>query len=182
MSNRRATLARLAGTIVTVAVALGGIGLAGPGQAADHEKSKTERVIVLTKDGKAGDGEHRRVRIIGPEGDHPRIHVIHPDGGDHHVRVIERGGGERHVRIIGPEGLRNCDGDSSSIDESSDEGRQRTRIMVCSRGGDASAAERLERLVEVKERIGAENELSAEHKERVIAALEAEIARLRRSE
>jgi hypothetical protein len=182
MDNRSVGLRYYAGTIVTVALTLSGLALAGPSQAADHEKRKGERIIIVTKDGKHADGEHSQIRIHSDKGEHRRVRIIGPQHGDDHVRVIHPEG-EHRIHIIGPEGMRGCSGDGDAIDEGSGEGRDRTRVMVCTSGDESdSVAERIERLEKVRTRIGSDDELSDERKARISAALDAEIARLRRSE
>jgi hypothetical protein len=86
-----------------------------------------------------------------------------------------------HIEMHGPHGdvtVPSCDqGQRDEINEGT-EGNQ-TRIVLCSRGGEASPAQRAERLQHVRDRLANESELSAEQRARVLAAIDAQIARLR---
>ena len=150
-----------------------------PHAAHDHGR---ERVIVRTyrhdehrghRDGastgrrNSGDGERREER---------RVHVITTGDRDgHHARIIERhGGADAHVMMMGGEECRNAN--RSEVNEGS--GNNVTRVIVCSRG-ERSAAERAEHLQRARARMAEDNEIPAEHRQRVLAAIDREIARLR---
>jgi hypothetical protein len=69
------------------------------------------------------------------------------------------------------------EGQRTDVNEGDD--HERTRVILCSRGGSATPAERAERLRQVRDRLAGDSDLSAEQKARVTAALDREIARLR---
>nr|MDP8995118.1 hypothetical protein [Pseudomonadota bacterium] len=64
----------------------------------------------------------------------------------------------------------------ANVDEQT--GNQRTRVILCT-SGETDAATRLQRLQQVRERIAANEELPAEHRAGVLAAIDREIASLR---
>lgn len=58
------------------------------------------------------------------------------------------------------------------------DGDRRTRIIVCG-NGESTAAEQAERLQRARDRLAGDGELTREHRERMLAAIDREIARLR---
>jgi len=154
--------------------------------AAGHERHE-ERIVIRThriEDGdhhaRSGhgahsghrDGEPRVFVMTRPGHGEPAGHGAHAGDGDHHARVfrMHRGDGEAVA-------LENCDGgDRAEVNEGSE--NERTHVIICSRGG-GTPAERSERLQHIRDRMAADTELSADHRARVTAALEREIARLR---
>jgi hypothetical protein len=90
------------------------------------------------------------------------------------------GDGERRVRVMhdGAMAVADCGGERAAVSESTDGDRERTRIILCGKG-DLTDAQRVEKLERALARISANEELSAEHKEKVTAALRAAIERLR---
>ena len=179
MKDHRSSRARmLAGAAFILAVAGVGAAVGTPGlaqpdapkqdQAQPPEARQVERrVIIREQDGEpqAGDRrEHReRVIVMTPrgeghgDGDHARHVEIHRDG--HEVVIPD------------------CDhGQADEVNEGTD--HDRTRIVLCSRGN-ATPAERAERLAHARDRLANDSELSAEQKARITAALDREIARLR---
>ena len=72
--------------------------------------------------------------------------------------------------------LADCLGDRN-VTESNENG-QHSRVILCSRG-EASPAQRIERLERVLSRLNTGDQLTAEQKERVTAALREAIERLR---
>ena len=175
MKDHRSSRARLAGGAALI-VALAGVGLAvgTPGLAqpdapkqdqAPRVERHEHRVIIRTDhDGEPQAGEHR---------EHERVIVMTHRGEDH-------GDHERHVEIHRDGGdvvIPDCDhGQAEEVNEGTD--HDRTRIVLCSRG-EATPAERAERLARVRDRLAGDSELSVEQKARVTAALDREIARLR---
>ena len=112
-----------------------------------------------------GDGEGKKVR---------QILILEGEGkeklekGRAHAFRIERG-----------ELLAKCAGEKTEIDETSGDGeKQRTRIVICDKGS-ADPAARAEQLEKAIERIDGNDEMSAEHRERVTTALREAIGRLR---
>jgi hypothetical protein len=117
--------------------------------------------------------------------------LAHDPGEDDGERKVEKiiilndhrkgGGGEHRVRtfrIPSAAALADCDGERIAVSESTGGDRERTRVVICSKG-DLSAADRAEKLERALARINANDELSAEHKEKVTAALREAIERLR---
>lgn len=80
------------------------------------------------------------------------------------------------MRLDGDKASVECDGERSEVSEATgaDGKNERTRIIICDTGA-GDPAKRAERLEKVLVRIAGNDELSAEHKERVTAALRAEI-------
>jgi beta-lactamase regulating signal transducer with metallopeptidase domain len=181
MIGGTAAIAMLGG----LSLAVGSPGLAQPqaGQTKQEEvatsrERREERVIVRTirPDGAAG-GQHRAHRDgaahSGP-GENQRVIVMTHHGDGH------PGPGQHRVRVIGPDGevsVPECDhGQATNVDETS--GGERTRIVLCSRGN-ATPAERAERLQRVRDRLASDSELTQAQRDRVTAALDREIARAR---
>ena len=170
-------------------VLLGGLSLAvgsSPGLAHPHPEAEQPA------QSEAAPGRERReerviVRRVHDEDGQHRGHAAH-SGGDGHQRVIvmthrgdgHPGPGQHRVRVIGPDGalsVPECnDGQATNVDET--EGGQRTRVVLCTRGN-ATPAERAERLQRARDRLAGDSELSQAQRDRVTAALDREIARLR---
>ena len=129
---------------------LGSAGIAHPHPDPEGGERRTERVVIMEH--KAEGGEHR----------------AHGDG-MHRVRIRRGENGE----LVVPD----CEGgEATNVEDGS--GDRRTRIMLCSRGN-ASPAERAERLQHARDRLAGDTELSAEARARITAQLDREIARLR---
>ena len=108
-------------------------------------------MVFEHRDGEGrGDGEHRRMRERHGPGDHMMMMSMH-----------------------------DCqDAQRSEINEGSD--RERTRIVVCTRGGgERNAAQQTEALQRARARLAENNEIPAEQRQRVLGAIDREIARLR---
>ncbi|HYI64698.1 MAG TPA: M56 family metallopeptidase [Allosphingosinicella sp.] len=188
-----------------VSLALGSPGFAQSGeqaakqdQAEPRRERREERVIIRTHRVDEGDhGDHRAHREQGARGDdaghrdhahHDRRVIVVTRPGGHGGHGANDGDGERPVRRFemhvphgGPGGpgvhlaTAVCgDGERSEVNE----GDERTRVIVCSRGT-ATPAERIERMQRVRDRLAEDGELSAVQRSRVAAALDREIARLR---
>lgn len=173
-----AVLALLGGLGLTV----GGAGLArqasapepdAPSSSAPSETRRERRIIIHTKGGdehvvrhhRDGD-EVRSERVIVRT--HRRDHAGGADDADRHVEALHRDGD-----LV----LHGCgDGQRDEVSEGTE--GDRTRIVLCSRGN-VAPAERAERLQRVRDRLARDDELSAEQRTRVTAALDREIARLR---
>ena len=164
-----------------------------------RDERREERVIIRTHriDGEHRDhSDHRRRQRSSVQADHSDHHAEH---GDHerHVIIMRNPGGESgsgahqghgdhgvHVFNLqrGPGGHGGHGGHGAHIamaDCGEGEGSERTRVVLCTRGDNATPAQRAERLQRVRDRIAGDDELSAEHRARVGAALDREIARLR---
>jgi hypothetical protein len=109
-----------------------------------------------------------------------------PADGHHQTRIERvvilsdkdhREGEARHrVRIL------DVDGDHAGCDKTEvndSGGREKTKIVLCGGGDQASSADRAARLEQALGRIQQSDDLSAEHKARVTAALQDAIERLR---
>src|SRR5688500_14398649 len=162
------------------ALVLAGLGLGAPGIAHPHPEGadgKVEKVIIL-REGEGGENRgKRRIRTFHVEGDGK-----HGDGAVRTIRIQRRGdhaGAGPRVRAFHMgDGARllDCGGERTEVDEST--GNDRTRIVFCGKS-DLSAAQRIEKLEKALDRINANDELSAEHKDKVTAALRGAIERLR---
>ncbi|HEX8364577.1 MAG TPA: M56 family metallopeptidase [Allosphingosinicella sp.] len=148
--HRHSRLRSLGGAAALAVLAGAGLTLAAPGIAQPKAEGETRT-------------EQRRIVIVeGGEG---------KAGGDHVVRMRRGPNGE----VTLPENCRQSE-PLANVDEQS--GNRRTRIMLCERGG-ADAATRLQRLQQARERIAGNDELTGEHRERVLAALDRAIAQAR---
>ena len=112
---------------------------------------------------------------VGKEGDEPKQKVIIM------TERIARAGhadaredaGPAHKTMI----LADCGGDRTDYSDSAGGGKDKTKIVICSRGN-VSTAERAKRLEHALERINSNDELSAESKAKITTALRDAIARL----
>jgi hypothetical protein len=148
---------------------------------------REERVIVRTYRGdehrdharserrEGGNGERREERhvmVITNDGDG------HGDSADHHRRMMEMHGPDGHALMM--MGGHDCQGaNRSEVNEGSDSNR--TRVIVCTRGRDGAGnpAQQAEALQRARARLAEDNQIPAEQRQRVLAALDREIARLR---
>ncbi|HEX8466618.1 MAG TPA: hypothetical protein VF620_02300 [Allosphingosinicella sp.] len=112
-----------------------------------------------------------------PEGDGKtveRIVIVHDGkGGDEHAS----GDRIRKFEMHGAGGLANCDGGEKIVDEQSDEGGKKTKVIICRKG--APTAAEAERLEDALARITDNDRLSAEQKARIETALRSAIDRAR---
>lgn len=125
-----------------------------------NDKDKQTRIIICRRDGPhaAGPG--------GPGAHGP--HGAHADGGPR-VRAFAMHGGE----------LADCLGGDREVTESN-EGGKHSKVILCTRGGaEANPAQRVERLEQALSRLTSSDQLTAEQKERVTAALREAIEKLR---
>lgn len=126
------------------------------------KETHVERVIVV-HDSKPGGEPSKTERVRS-------FQIVTTDGDAHGAP------GQQRMRITS-EG---CDGgDKSEVNESSADGREKTHILICGRG--ISADERAKRLEEALVRIEKNERISAEHRERVAAALREAIDGLRQT-
>lgn len=153
MSKHKAGKARLIGGGLTVA-ALAAVGatFGSPGLAhphADDKEQRRERIIIMNHKADGAPGAAA----------HREHRTEIRRGANGEVEIPDCAGGER-----------------TDVNEGTDS--ERTRIVLCSRGN-VPAAERAQRLQSTRDRLAADNTLSAEARQRVTAALDREIARLR---
>jgi hypothetical protein len=108
--------------------------------------------------------------------------IIIIENGSHHAAGEGDGAGVHRFRVerLGDLDGR-CAGSKDEVNEASPDGQQRTRILVCS-NSQLSSAERAEKLEHVLSGLEARDDLNAEQKARVTAALRAAIARVRAGE
>ena len=169
-----AAIALLAGVSLTV----GGAGFAQP-SASEQPKAppterREERRIIIHTDADGPHAEHREGQASERRTERVIVMTHRHDGqgesGDAgHPAEMRHGDSE----IVIP----SCaDGQRDEVNEGTD--RDRTRIVLCSRGN-ASPAERAERLQHVRDRLAQDSELSEAQRSRVTAAIDREIARLR---
>ncbi|HEY0314240.1 MAG TPA: hypothetical protein VGC56_17330 [Allosphingosinicella sp.] len=133
---------------LTGAALAAALALAPAASAQDAPERKSEKIVIIER---AGDhaGEH---------GDAAAVHRFRlEDGAD----------------LNG-----NCAGTKDEVDQTSADGRQRTRILVCG-NTQLSSAERVEKLEHVLSRLEARDDLSAEQKAKVTAALREVIEKAR---
>lgn len=154
---------------------------------ADGERHE-ERVIVRTyrhddhgdqhgdaaareRHGSSGDGERRVERNV-------RVITMDGHGGDgQHVRVMEDHGPGEHMMVMSDH---DCQGaNRSEVNEGND--NNRTRVIVCTRtrNGDANPGQQAEALQRARDRLANNGEIPSEQRQRVLAAIDREIARLR---
>jgi hypothetical protein len=129
-----------------------------------------------------GDGARaeRRERADGERREERRVHVVTTGegGGHHHRRIIERHGGHGdHLMVMAGEDCRNAN--RSEVNEGSS--TNRTRVIVCTRGdrGERNPAQQAEALQRARSRLAGDDQIPAQHRERVLAAIDREISRLR---
>lgn len=156
-THRPSTLRSLGGAAALVVLAGAGLSLAAPGAAHPHPEGKDgqrqERIVIMEH--KAGEGGERA----------GRDRVMHLRRGPNGEPVL-------------PENCRNEGGEVANVDERT--GDQRTRIIMCMHGeGRADAGTRLERLQRARERVASNQELTGEHRDRVLAAIDRAIAQAR---
>lgn len=144
-------LRSLGGASALVLLAAAGLSVAAPGAAHPHPEGdgqSQERIVIMEH--KAGEG-----------GEH---------AGRDHVMRIRRG---PNGTTVLPDLCRDGDGEIANVDERTE--GQRTRVIMCSHG-QADAATRLERLQRARERIASNAELTGEHRDRVLEAIDRAIA------
>jgi len=162
-------------------LSVGGAGLAqqasapepdAPQSSAPSEARRERRIIIHTDDGdepvvrRHGEGnEVRSERVIVRT--HRRDHAGGADDADRPVAMRR----ERDLELLGCD-----DGQRDEVSEGTE--GDRTRIVLCSRGN-ATPAERADRLQHVRDRLARDIELDAGQRARVTAAIDREIARLR---
>lgn len=138
---------------MTAALVATSLAFGAPAQA--QEDPKEERTVII------------RERSHGPSG---------AQSNTEHRDVIRR-----NLSPEMAERFENCRDDNRAVNVDDREGNQRTRIMICARDGEGSAAGNVEALKRVRERIASEDHLSDEAKARVLAQLDQAIARARQA-
>ena len=153
--HRTSRLRSLGGAAALVTIAGAGLALAAPGAAHPHPEG-------------AGKGEQRIMIMEMKDGAPGAAHR----GGSHSVQIRRGPNGE----FITPEG---CSGGTplANVDERT--GEQRTRVLLCGANGAADPAARLQHLEQARERLAGNAQITGEHRDRVLAALDRAIAEAR---
>ena len=104
----------------------------------------------------------------------------HGDRSEQHRRMMERhgpGGPGGHAMVMAMHDCENAN--RSEVNEGS--GNNRTRVILCTRGHDGARnpAQHAEALQRARARLAEDSDLPAEQRQRVLAAIDREIARLR---
>ena len=121
----------------------------------DGDRHEERRVMIFTD--RAGDG--------------------HGDRSEHLRRMMEMHGGDGRMMVMSDADCQ--DANRSEINEGND--NNRTRVVVCSRGADGGAnpAHQADILQRARARLVEDDRIPAEQRERVLGAIDREIARLR---
>ena len=162
---------------------------APPSSSAPHDGDDMQ-VIVHTVREERGDGARteRRESRDGERREERRVTIITRDGDGDHAEHHGPGVVERFQLHRDPEGrpgamvmgTPDCqDANRSEINEGTDDNR--TRVIVCTRGrdGQRDPAQQARALQRARARLAEDNQIPAEQRERVLAAIDREIARLR---
>ncbi|HEX2762520.1 MAG TPA: hypothetical protein VHM92_01575 [Allosphingosinicella sp.] len=153
--------AAAAGAII--AAGLAGAAFAHPEHEGDKDKKVTKMVVItehVREDGKA-EGKGERVRTFRIERD--------GKGATADARI--------HAFALGDGPALKCDGGEKLVDETAGDDKDKTKIVICSKG--ATPAQSAERLEQAIAKIQENDEISAEHKAKITAALRAAIDRAR---
>ena len=173
---------------------------AAQGDHSDHDGVRRERVIVRTIS-RDGHSETTTERSSGDDNDRPAgtrdrresvIIMTHRDGeghGEGHGAGHGEGHGdeqgmmrEHRMMMMGGDGhamvMHGCGGGRTDVDEQSGDANNHTRVIICG-NGDATPAQRAERLQHARDRLAANDEISGEQKARILALLDEQIRRLR---
>lgn len=149
----------LAAAALLIATAGAGVAFAHPHS--DGDGKTVERVIIIHDD---KDGDHASA-----DGAQIRRFEIHRDG----EHGSADGGGIRRMEMVG-----DCRGGDKIVDESAGDDKKKTKVVICTRGGEPSARA-AEHLEEALARINANDDLSAEQKAKIETALRSAIERAR---
>lgn len=153
-----------AGSGITAALIATSLTFGAPGHAQDKGEQKQERQRIIIMEHRDS-GDHA-------EGDHPRR-----ERREFSLRRDQNGNVTRHG--LDPEmeaRIERCRNGNSLLNVDEGSGDERTRIMLCSDGQGVNNVEALQR---ARERIAGEDHLSGEIKQRVLAQIDAAIARAR---
>lgn len=135
--------------------------LGTPGQAQDKTEPKEQRRVTIIERHTSDHGGHK-------PGERREFHLRRGENGDVVYRGIDP---EMRARI---ESCR--EGHNSLLNVDEGQGQERTRIVLCTKG-DGAAANTVEALQRAREQIA--KELSGSMRDRVLAQLDAEIAKAR---
>jgi beta-lactamase regulating signal transducer with metallopeptidase domain len=150
--HRTSRLRSFGGAAALVVLAGAGLAVAAPGMAHPHPDGDGEQERIVIMERKAGEGG--------------------PDGHGNRVMRFRRGpNGEPAL----PE---NCHGGENLVNVDEGTGDQRPRVFLCTMGA-ADPATRLQRLESIRRNMASNGEMTGEHRERVLAAIDRAIAELR---
>ncbi|MEA3011193.1 MAG: hypothetical protein QOJ91_2885 [Sphingomonadales bacterium] len=136
----------------------GGAALAHPHPDGDGDGKQVKRIIVI-EDSANGAHEFKGKQV-------QRFRIVR-DGEGHADAEM------RHFEIRDG-GLVDCGGGEKIVDESTEDGAKKTKVIICSKGPPAASAEQLEKALA---RIKADSELNADQKARIETALRSAIDR-----
>ncbi len=153
----------------------------------DGAERREERVIVRTyrHDEHRGHGEgarsERRGSSDGERREERRIHVITTgDRNGQRIRTVDLRGHDGHPvhMVVVP---RDCEGGGNRSEVNEGTPNNRTRVIVCTRtgAGEGNPAQHAEALQRARSRLAEDNDIPAEQRQRVLAAVDRELARLR---
>jgi hypothetical protein len=136
------------------------------GKSDDKAKDKGQRreiMIIRSGDRAAARGEaNRRIRIVDVDPGKP--------GERREIRILREPGRAQGARVA----MLDCDSGSKVDSESVGKDGKKTRVMVCAKGGN-----QVEALERASKRIAENKELPDDVRTRVLAQMEAQIARLK---
>lgn len=136
--------------------------LFGIGAAAVAFAGATIAAASDSRDSKDGDVQIIKIMRIGEDGKHGKGAVY-----KHEITLVER-----------------CDGQKPQVDESEETtdksgNVRKSRVVICTRGGEAHSAQALEALERAREKLAGVDELSEAAKARALASIDEQIARIR---
>jgi bla regulator protein blaR1 len=108
----------------------------------------------------------------------------HPEGarGEKHERVVimkGEGHGKGHAIHMGHDGApRQCEAGGQVADLSDEADGKKMRLLLCAKG-DATTEQRIKMLEEARSHVAESDHLDAQHRQRIAAKIDAELARLR---
>ncbi|HEX8526562.1 M56 family metallopeptidase [Allosphingosinicella sp.] len=157
MKDHRSTRLRsFGGAAATLIIAGAGLSLAAPGAAHPHPEG-------------AEPGKERRVIIM----EHKAREGAEKGGADHVIRLRRHGGPGGHGELA-----ESCPDGTELLNLNHGGEENRHRMILCSRPG-ATPAQRVEALERARTRLAEHDGMPEEHRARVLAEIDAAIARLR---
>jgi len=135
-----------------------------------------DRVIGLSQGKRTGEQKNDS-RAKKRDGDRNDVGSDKPHSDGEHTRMIERHGPGEHMMVMSDHDCQNAN--RSEVNEGTD--NNRTRVIVCTRNanGAGNPAQQAEALQRARARVADDNQIPAEQRQRVLAAIDREIARLR---
>ncbi len=130
------------------------------------------RIVMASGPAPGGRGEDRERR------EERRVHVVTTGDHDgHRIRTVDVRGHDGHPisTVVVP---RDCEGGHNRSEVHEGSPNNRTRVIVCTRG-EANPAQHAEALQRARARLAGDSDIPAEQRQRVLAAIDRELARLR---